>query len=541
MSRTPLFRSMMRSLTKAVETEALENGIKLSRRDGIRIGTVSAMAAYLNACATTQTLSAISDKKRPQPVQDNDNDIVIVGGGAAGLSAAYYLKKANIKSHVYEANDRLGGRIFTQYQFNNEDMFCERGGELIDTGHVEIQDLMAELGLELQRLPDPSRLNEVHYIEGRWHSEEELVTAFRPFARRIAKDAAEFMVKGKFMMPTYLDPISDRLKILDFMTLKAYLDSAKDVCPNWVRELIRVAYVGEYGLEAEEQSAINLVCFIGTKLSGGFKMFGESDELFRVKGGNSMLIHGLADNLQDSYSTGHKLQSIARSSDGVFQLLFQVQNEVVEVKTRTCILTLPFTVLRGIKGIDKLGLSPLKLRAIRELGYGTNAKLMLGFKSRYWREEGKSFPANDGAITTDLPFQGGWDTSRQQEGNGGVFTNFMGGKQGETFAANKIQSVLNDLNTVYPGIANLHDSNKVLQVWTAVSTARGSYICQKPGQYTTITGSFAEPECAGSLLFAGEHTSENFPGFMNGAVESGLRVATSIIEGVAEPVKAKRA
>ncbi len=543
MSRTALFRSVARALSKALNLETAAGDLAITRRDGLKLAAVSSLTAYLNACQSPE----LSSPAQPSgSTAGPHRKVVIVGGGAAGLSAAYYLKKAGIKSHIYEANNRLGGRIFTEYDFNEEGMFCEKGGELIDTGHKEIQSLMNEFGLELEQLPDPSRVAEVHFFDKAWQSEEDLIEGFRPLAKKIAADAKGFMVNGEFTMPSYKEPLSDAIKLLDHMTLDAYLNSDHE-SPPWVHNLIRVAYVGEYGLDADEQSAINLVSFIGTELSKGFKLFGESDEQFRIRGGSSLLIKSLEKNLRGHYTTNLFLTSIARGLDGHFQLLFQKMGadgkfdpsaQATEVRANTCILTLPFTVLRAVKGIDKIGLSARKLQAIRELGYGTNTKLMLGFSSRFWRETDKSFPPSDGSLLTDLKFQGGWDSSRQQKGNSGIFTNFLGGTIGKTFTNAMANKSLADLNTVYPGIKDLVAKKRVLQVWAAVPTAMGSYICQKPGQYTTIGGCFGEAECGGQLLFAGEHTSEVSAGFMNGAVESGLRVAASVINNLA-PIKAK--
>lgn len=528
MSRTPLFRIINRVLSQAIQNETSSStALAFNRRDGACVGAVSALTLYLNACKTpvSSDLQGTSSGKKPS------GDIVIVGGGAAGLSAAYYLQKAGVSSQVYEATDRLGGRIYTQYQFNSENMFCERGGELVDTGHKEIQSLMEELGLKLQKLPDPTLPPEGHFFGGQWRSEEDLVKGFGPLAAQIAKDAEGFMVDGQFTMPSYKNSLSDAILALDKMSLKDYLDVNQSLAPKWVRELIRIAYVGEYGLDAEEQSAVNLVSFIGTDIANGFKMFGESDELFRIEGGNSMLIQGLVGHVKNSCHLSHSLKSIARSISGQFQLLFQTaDNKVLEVKTNTCILALPFTTVRDVQGIDKIGLSPTKLKAIRELGYGTNSKLMLGFKKRYWRDGGSKFPSNDGNLVTDLPLQGGWDTSRKQAGESGIFTNFMGGSWAKTFTLAKAKGSLDDLEKIYPGISKLYDSNRVLQVWTAVPTQKGSYICPKPGQYTSMGGVFGESECNGQLLFAGEHTSDVSAGFMNGAVESGLRVATALLE-----------
>ncbi|MES2744965.1 MAG: NAD(P)/FAD-dependent oxidoreductase [Bdellovibrionota bacterium] len=497
------------------------------------------MSAYLNACRATQGVVSQGSGL------SSGSKIVIVGAGAAGLSAAYYLKKAGVNAQVYEASPRLGGRIFTQYDFNNEKMFCERGGELINTDHKEIQDLMAEFGLELERLPDEELRKDVQFFEGQWKSEHDLIEAFRPMAKRIAKDAENFVIKDEFTMPTFENPISDRVKLLDRMSLKTYLDQAIE-SPKWVREMIRVAYVGEYGLEAEEQSAINLVTFIGTDLDKGFQMLGESDELFRIKGGNSRLTQALGEAVGEAMHLEHSLKSIAIGSGGRLQLLFEArrkkaEGKVVEVLADHVILAVPFTVLRGIKGIDSLGLKPRKLQAIRELGYGTNTKLMLGFTGRFWRQESQSYPANDGNVVSELPFQGGWDTSRKQAGDSGIFTNFMGGKRGAAFTQAQAKETLRDLNTLYPGIGATHDGNIALQVWSAVETAKGSYICQTPGQFTMLGGSLNTPELNGRLLFAGEHTSDVAAGFMNGAVESGLRVATQYLhtQSAAQPAAKK--
>lgn len=548
MSRTPLFRAVQRTLSQVVREEAERQGIQFTRRQGLKYAGGAALAAYLNACKSLpgndgSELAGVKKKDR------GDGSIAIIGGGAAGLSALYYLRKAGIEAHCYEATNRLGGRIFTQYNFNEEKMFCERGGELIDTGHKEIQNLMQDLGLELERLPDDNLPSEVHFFGG-FKSHDQLLEGFRPFAKVLAKDAAEFLVKGEFTMPTYKNPISKRVKELDQLSLKAYLDDFQAKVDKgtiktnevekknvpWVLNLIRVAYVGEYGLEAEQQSSINLISFIGTD-PNEFKVFGESDELFRVKGGNSMLIKRLSTETQGAYSLDHYLKEIAKTRDG-FQLLFNVKGKVVEVKAETVIMTLPFSVLRNVAGINKLGLSDCKLRAIRTLGYGTNTKLMMGFKSRYWRNQVPSegnpnelaFPPSDGAVLSDLEFQGGWDTSRKQDGKSGIFTNFIGGNHGVNFTEAKIDKTLADLKKVFQGIGAQYDKKWALQAWPEIETARGSYICPTVGQYTSIGGCFGETECNGALLFAGEHTSEEAAGFMSGAVESGLRAATELIE-----------
>jgi monoamine oxidase len=55
------------------------------------------------------------------------------------------------------------------------------------------------------------------------------------------------------------------------------------------------------------------------------------------------------------------------------------------------------------------------------------------------------------------------------------------------------------------------------------------------GQYTTLLDTAGKPELDGRLIFAGERTSSDFSGFMNGGVQSGNRAAQEILQ----PVKAK--
>ena len=73
--------------------------------------------------------------------------IVVVGGGLAGLTAAYRLKQAGYAAQLYEASDRTGGRCWSIRGVFAEGQIAEHGGELIDTGHQAMRQLVQELGL----------------------------------------------------------------------------------------------------------------------------------------------------------------------------------------------------------------------------------------------------------------------------------------------------------------------------------------------------------------------------------------------------------
>jgi len=97
-------------------------------------------------------------------------------------------------------------------------------------------------------------------------------------------------------------------RALDGISIAQWLD--RNGVTGWLRDLIDVAYTTEMGLEIEEQSALNLLTFIGTEDDDAFKVFGESDERFHVRGGNDLIPRTLADRMPGAIETGHVLEAV---------------------------------------------------------------------------------------------------------------------------------------------------------------------------------------------------------------------------------------
>ena len=168
-------------------------------------------------------------------------------------------------------------------------------------------------------------------------------------------------------------------------------------------------------------------------------------------------------------------------------------------------------------------------KAIRELGYGTNAKLIAGFLGRPWEDAHST-----GYTFTDLEFQCCWETSRGQPGSHAILTNFAGGNLGQHLNEGALEDRANTFATqveqIYPGTRNAFTNKAIRQHWPSSPFALGSYTCYKPGQYSTLSETIATP--IGNLFFAGEHTSAEFNGYMEGAAESGERAAKEVLAKV---------
>ena len=523
MSRTPLFAAVK----KAIAAASHEQGIALPRSSALtRRQLLKLSAAAAGAAALSPALDWRANAKEGTP------SIGIVGGGVAGLTAAYRLQAVGVKPVLFEASNRWGGRILTIYDFY-KGMFCELGGEFVDTNQQDIIDLSKEFGIEMQRL-DIAGGEDLYFFGGKWHMSKDMIDpekktgAFAPIAEKIAEDADKLTDEEENW--------TDFAHELDKVSLKAYLDQFRGKTDDWAIDLLDVAYVGEFGLETEDQSSLNMVDFIGTDLSQPFQIFGESDQAFRIKGGSSALINALLAALKDKADMrlGYALTALD-VQEGKTALTFNAPEGTKSETFDAVILTLPFTKLREVKGLESLELEPMKLQAIRELSYGTNAKLFSGTKTRVWQSKDSGLPAlSNGYFYSDLGFQNIWDQSAAQPGEAGILTDFLGGKAGlaEESAARKI---LNDgLAKMAPKIAESLDPQAVASFfWATYPYTLGSYASAGVGQYTTFLDVAAEPAVDGHVQFAGEHTSPDFLGYMNGGVQSGNRASAALIETLA--------
>lgn len=526
MSRTPLFAAIKKALALSVRDDALivPRTSALTRRRLLRISAAAAGAA---------ALSPVLDWSAYAKQQPPKGPVAIIGGGVAGLTAAYRLQAAGATPIVYEASNRWGGRMFTHYDFY-KGMFCELGGEFVDTNHEDLQTLATELGVEMQKLAAEGDGEDLYFFGEKFHTPKEMLDpetqkgAFAPMAKQIAKDADKLTDDD--------DNWTSYARKLDRKSLKDYLEQFRGKTDDWAIDLLDVGYNIEFGLATKDQSSLNMVDFIGTDLSQPFQMFGESDEVFRIKGGSSTLINALIAALDKKIEMkqGYALTALD-TKGGKIVASFDAPGGASSESFDAMILALPFTKLRQVKGLEHLRLGAEKLKCIRELGYGQSAKILQGTTSRVWRSPDSGLPApSNGTFYSDLGFQNLWDSSRAQPGDAGIITNFLGVKAGAGDAKSALDAFRADLPKMSPKMAESLDPAAVVSwFWSDYPYTLGSYASAKVGQYTTLLEVASEPALDGRLQFAGEHTSSDFLGFMNGGVESGNRASAALIEVMA--------
>jgi monoamine oxidase len=525
-SRTPLLQALQQAFRKSLlEHDAAEPPLKredangstalLDRRkflsDTIKAG-LSVGGLYL---ASQSYIYAAPAGTAPV--------IAIVGGGLAGLNAAYQLKKFGFRADIYEAGDSLGGRIHTARNILGNNLTTEVGGEFVDTGHADMWSLIKEFQIpyyDCNSLSERRLIKDDYLIDGVRYRERQVVAEFRHFSRRIKKDQDSVPDDLSYKTPL-------RGRSLDQISIDEYLDEIG--ARGWFLSLLKNAFTGEFGLDTGEQSALNFITMIGTDTSQNkLEMYGESDERYKIKGGSDLVISKLVARLKDQIKTGHKLEAIGSNANG-FTLDFQNRGPV---KADYVILAIPFTTLRQVN--INLDLPQHKQRAIRELGYGTNSKMVFGFNQRIWRKLGYS-----GYLFSDV-IHNGWDNSQMQNNNlgPGGYTAFLGGRAGRELSMDERERYLAVVDKAYRGAAASFNGQSRVFNWSQNPLTQGSYACYKVGQWTSIGGAEIEP--VGNLLFAGEHCSRDYQGFMNGAAETGRTAAVAILQRLRRPRRRAR-
>ena len=524
MSRTPIFSLLRRSfrLAKAANTQAISaaeavertEAAAYSRRNFLKQSGLATMAlglpTILSACEKDATLIP--------------TNIAIIGGGIAGLNCAYELKKGGYNSVIYEASKRTGGRMFSAKDIMAGGLTTELGGEFIDTTHTTILRLAREFGLPLidTFAPSETALTRTSYfIGGVRYNDQQIIAEFQPIAAVMQADIDS--------LPDVCDyKHASELAALDTISISQYL--ANIGASSVIKAVIEQAFISEFGLEATEQSAVNMLSIISADTSGGvFEVYDESDERYKILGGNQQIPDKIAAQLNSGQvRLEHRLIKVEKKASGGYLLFFDENGRTVQTQADMIVMTLPFSILRNIE--MSVPMSAEKKYAIQNLGYGMNAKMMLGMSSRPWRAAGEL-----GFFYSDLNLQQGWDNSQGQNGNNGAggMTLFSGGQNGLNIgtgtAASQAAALLPNLERVLAGTAAAFNGNAHRMHWPSHPFSLGSYAAFRVGQYQTIAGREVETVDE-NIFFAGEHTNLEFQGYMNGGAYSGELAAKEVLK-----------
>jgi monoamine oxidase len=469
--------------------------------------------------------------------------VVIVGGGLAGIRCAHKLwTERNVPSTIYEWDDRLGGRVDTLRGVFANGQIVERCGEFISSEHHSMRRLAAQFGLTLGNTNAyPRHTVDTFWLNGGRYTEEMLNTDWHEFGWSLFQRAA-----AAAPWPTTHRNRTPASIALDAMSAAEWIDA--NVPGGLASDFGRLCYLdveSEYGGPPEEQSALNVIYLLayddsipGTNIQPkGTPALGGTDEKWHVEGGNDQIVSGMLSQLPNG-TTRVRQQLVALRDNGnrTYTCTFDVEGTTVDVMADHVVLAIPFNKLREVD-LRRADLSPLKMKAIDALQLGNNAKVALQVAGNPWNADGY-----DGNMFAQNLTVSGWDNSVDQPTSTSIFFDYLGGRPGASLAdryglvgsvgtppGQLITDYLVALEPLFPGFTHAWNTGPRISLYSDPNInphIGGAYAQYRVGQYTGFSGIEGVQE--GNIHFAGEHTSPDFQGFMEGAVTTGERAASEI-------------
>ena len=301
-----------------------------------------------------------------QPAQ-RDEAIVVVGGGLAGLVCAHRLsRQGTVRWSTRRATASAGGYGPSGASFA-DGQIAEHGGELIDSDHVSMRRLVAELGLSLANViaAEKPGTGDVFHFNGARYPVRQAVADFGAVYPKLKRDLAEAGY------PTLHNHHKPRGVELDHISIAEWLsDNVPGGLDSDLGRLLDVAYNTEFGADVADQTSLNLLYLLGYSGGGRLRLFGASNERFHVRGGNDQVIQRLARELEGQLTLNSELVEIKRLDDGALPADLPRRRRDQGRKAQRVVLALPFAVMRESVDYSDAGFDPVKTDGDRAAGHG---------------------------------------------------------------------------------------------------------------------------------------------------------------------------
>ena len=486
------------NLATAGQPPALAQGEGISRRR-----VLAALAGGIGVAALPRWPAFASTPLR----------VAIVGGGLAGLSALDTLRARGVEASLYEARGATGGRTRSVHGVFARDFAFDEGAQLVNSDHADLLRLIRRFDLTLV---DRRAYGEPHEIQigrhGGPESEAGLAASLLGIAQQITADSDR------------LDQDYETVaREIDQLSVKAYLDR-HGLPPGGARNALEATIRTEYGVEPAQASALELLFNLPTVDGERISRISASDERYLISGGTDQVAKALATEHRGHIHLNRRLAALDLTGP-VPRLVFADGSQVTADRV---ILALPAPLLREVRIEGPL---PAPWRAlIDEVHLGRNEKLIVGYDAQPWRRS----PGFAGAIWSTRHFSAIWDAASQAPSaapSSGALCYFLGGNQvGEAAAipAAELAARFSDAaRRVLPSLPAPNGRVRRTR-WCDDPLTRGAYVNFGPGQLTRFGSLLTVEEDgqvrasqAGPLLFAGEWLSDAWPGYMNGALQTG--------------------
>ena len=443
----------------------------------------------------------------------HDCDVVIVGAGLAGLTAARELTGAGLDVQVLEARDRVGGRTLNHSVGERPEDVVELGGQWVGPTQLEVMALAEELGLETYPTHDEGK-NLFEAKLGKVKSYSGTIPMLGPLVMA-DYGRADLRLKRLIKKVSPEAPWeASKAEELDGQTFETWIRGATRT--TTAREAIAMACHAVFAVEPSEISLLHVLFYAAS--AGGWDDLLDTDggaQQDRIVGGSQLISLRMAEELGDRVQLSTPVRSIRTEGDGVV---------AGEVRARRVIVALP-PALAGRIEYDPV-LPAARDQLTQRMPMGSVIKTMSIYDEPFWREEGLS----GSAVSLPGPAQVIFDNT-PPNGVPGVLLGFLEADDarvlGRISEAERRDAVTGGLARIFgPRAAN--PSGYVEKNWSAEPYSRGCYAgVLGPGAWTSYGTWLREP--IERIHWAGTETATRWMGYFDGAVQSGKRAAAEVM------------
>ncbi|MFC0523628.1 flavin monoamine oxidase family protein [Pontibacillus salicampi] len=464
------------------------------------------------------------------PKQGKPKKVVIIGAGMAGLTSASLLKDAGHDVTILEANNRIGGRIYTIRKPFTPGNYLDLGAMRIPENHELIFEYIRKFNLPYNRFFNTTK-KDVIFANGIKTTREEYeknpdILQFPVAPSEKGKTATQLFKEAvQPFLTLYENSSPEEQKILikrfDQYSIENYL-RFNPIGPTLSNGAIRLVKV-MLGIEGfSELSFSNMLFDIVSTV------FDEDLVFYEITGGNDKLPDSFLPQLESDILF---LEKVSRLTHKGKEVIVESRNtkteETSEFTADFVIISIPFSVFQFIDVVPYTTFSFEKWTAIRELHYVGAVKVGIEFKEKFWEKEGLK-GAN---LITDFPNRFFYTPSPTDptQPAGVVLASYSWGDNAKLWSAlpkqERIRQAMQDLAKIHgPGIYKSFLNGASLS-WSQNQFSAGAFTLFKPNHASTFPAIIRRPE--GRIHFAGEHASD-FHGWIEGAIQSGIRAAYEV-------------